>query len=178
MRGAPRLVAWLLPLWLIAGPVLATGVYQEPAAFLAETFGGAAPPSRVLWLTPALRAQAGAILGHPPAMLRVRYWSVGPRHAWILEEIGREQPITVGIVTVDGRVERLRVLVFRESRGWEVRHAFFTDQFRGIGLGADGELEKPIDGISGATLSVSALTRLARLALLFHGAAAAQEAAR
>lgn len=172
-RNAPLLAAWLLPLCLAGGPATATGVYQEPAAFLDEMFGGTVPPPRVLWLTPALRAQAHAILGHPPGMLRVRYWNAGSRYAWILDEIGRDQPITVGIVTADGRVEQLRVLVFRESRGWEVRHPFFTDQFRGVGLGLHQELDKPIDGISGATLSVSALTRLARLALLFHGAAVA-----
>jgi hypothetical protein len=60
------------------------------------------------------------------------------------------------------------VLIFRESRGWEVRHDFFTDQFKGVTLNDDRELDLPIDNISGATLSVRALTRLARLALYLH----------
>ena len=93
------------------------------------------------------------------------------------KKIGREQPITVGIVTADGRMEQLRVLIFRESRGWEVRHAFFTDQFRGATLDERRQLTPAVDGVSGATLSVSALTRLARLALLLDGAANAQAAA-
>ena len=60
----------------------------------------------------------------------------------------------------------VRVLIYRESRGWEVKYPAFTDQFRGARLTSDGKLDQSIDGISGATLSVHALTRLARLALL------------
>jgi FMN-binding domain len=174
MTGPRRAARWLLfMLVVLAGTAGATGVYQEPAGFLDEMFGGATPEPRTLWLQPEVRARAEGILGHPPAMLRVRYWNAGDRYAWILEEVGREEPITVGIVTAAGRIEQLRVLVFRESRGWEVRHPFFTDQFRGVGLMPDDALEKPVDGISGATLSVSALSRLARLALLLHDAASA-----
>lgn len=172
MKEPRHAARWLLfALMALTGAVGATGVYQEPEAFLQEVFGGTTPEPRTLWLQPEVRARAEAILGHPPAMLRVRYWNAADRYAWILEEVGREQPITVGIITANGRIEQLRVLVFRESRGWEVRHPFFTDQFRGAGLAGGDALEKPVDGISGATLSVSALTRLARLALLLHGAA-------
>lgn len=174
MTGPGRRARLLLfVLVALAGTAGATGVYQEPAAFLDEMFGGVAPEPRTLWLQARVRERAADILGHAPAMLRVRYWNTGDRYAWVLEEIGREQPITVGIVTAAGRIEQLRVLVFRESRGWEVRHPFFTDQFRGLGLTQDYALEKPIDGIAGATLSVSALSRLARLALLFHESASA-----
>lgn len=149
----------------------ATGTYQTPDAFLAEMFDGSAPAPQVLWIQPEVRTQAEAILGHALGVMRLRYWTQAGRCAWILEEIGREQPITVGIVTAAGRIEQLRVLIFRESRGWEVRHSFFTDQFRGAGLDEERQLTSPVDGVSGATLSVSALTRLARLALLLHEAA-------
>lgn len=152
----------------------ATGVYQTPEAFLVEVFGGAVPPPQVLWVQRELRTQAEQILGHPLGVLRIRYWNQADRYAWILEEIGRDQPITVGIVTAVGRIKQLRVLIFRESRGWEVRHPFFTDQFHDVGLNEQLQLEHPIDGVSGATLSVSALTRLARLALLLHDAAVAR----
>ena len=153
-------------------PAEATGTYQTPESFLAEMFGGTVPPPQALWVQPEVGVQADAILGHDLGALRVRYWSQAGRFAWILEELGKEQPITVGIVTAADRIEQLRVLIFRESRGWEVRHPFFTDQFRGVGLDERRHLAPSIDGVSGATLSVSALTRLARLALLLHGAAA------
>jgi len=148
--------------------VAASGVYQEPDAFIAEVFGGEAPAPRVLWIKRALQGPIKAILGRPPGVLRLRYWGEGRRTAWILEEVGKEQLITVGLVVNDNRLEAVRVLVFRESRGWEVRHPFFTDQFKNAGLTAERELDRTIDGISGATLSVRALEKLARLALYLH----------
>lgn len=142
--------------------------YQAPEDFLREVFSDDMPRPAVLWLTGTVREQTKLILGHEPAQLRVRYWRQGQRSAWILDEIGKEQPITTGIVVDAGKIERLRVLVFRESRGWEVRHDFFTDQFKQRGLTTDMKLDQQIDGISGATLSVRALTNLARLALYLH----------
>lgn len=143
-------------------------VYQSPEAFLNEVFAGAIPAPEALWLTGEVRDSATEILGHEPPQLRVRYWRRDARSAWILEEIGKEKPITTGIVVDAGRIERIRVLVFRESRGWEVRHSFFTDQFTRMGLTAERKLDGTVDGISGATLSVRALTKLARLALYLH----------
>ena len=88
------------------------------------------------------------------------------RTAWILEEVGKEKPITAGIVINNEKIELVKVLVFRESRGWEVRHDFFTNQFKQIALKPDHQLDKSIDNISGATLSVRAVSKLARIALL------------
>ena len=147
------------------GVLLATGVYQEPDAFIAETFDGRAPAPRALWVTAAVRAEIEKILGHAPPSLRIRYWAEGGRTAWILEEIGKEEPITTGVVVRGDAIERVRILIFRESRGWEVRHDFFTDQFPGATLAGDYGLDRSIDGVSGATLSVRAVTKLARLAL-------------
>jgi hypothetical protein len=62
----------------------------------------------------------------------------------------------------------MQVLIYRESYGWEVRYPFFTDQFTGLQLDDDLHLTDSIDGISGATLSVNALTKLSRLALYLH----------
>lgn len=152
----------------VLAPHASAETYQAPEDFLRETFAGDVPQPAMLWLTGAVREQTKAILGHDPAQLRVRYWRRDQRSAWILDEIGKEQPITTGIVIDAGKIERLRVLVFRESRGWEVRHDFFTDQFKQRNLTTDMKLDAPIDGISGATLSVRALTNLARLALYFH----------
>lgn len=160
------IIGWLL--YLAFATSAAADTYQTPEAFLRESFSGTVPQPAALWLTGAVREQVKAILGHEPAQMRVRYWQDGQRSAWILDEIGKEKPITTGIVIDGSRIERIRVLVFRESRGWEVRHTFFTDQFKQRGLTADNGLDGPIDGISGATLSVRALTNLARLALYLH----------
>ncbi|MBN4079315.1 FMN-binding protein [Beggiatoa alba] len=149
----------------------ARGVYQTPRAFVSEVFAGDPPKPKVLWITKKLRPAVREIMGHNLNRLRLRYWQRDDRSAWVLEEIGKESPITVGLVVRRGsensnsRLESIRVLEYRESRGDEVRHAFFRDQFTGATLTAERQLDRPIDGISGATLSVRALTKLARLAL-------------
>lgn len=159
------LVCLLLAGLLLSGPAGARGIYETPRDFLARVFDGDVPKPAVIWLTGEVKRASQAILQHKPGRLRVRYWAKGDRSAWILEEIGKTKPITVGIVIRSGAIDAIRVLEFRESRGDEVRHDFFTDQFRQARLQPDHRLDTPIDGITGATLSVQALTRLARLAL-------------
>jgi len=128
---------------------------------------GSKPAPKALWLTRDIQAQAAAILGHPPAQLRQRYWSDSHRNVWILEEIGKEELITAAFVVVDGRIDHVRVLVYRESRGQEVRTPSFLKQFKEAKLAPGGRLDREIDGIAGATLSVAAMERMARLALFF-----------
>jgi hypothetical protein len=149
-------------------PCLAASVYQQPQDFIREVFGEDTAANGKLWIDRELQAEVRRILGHDLGMLRVRYWIQGRRSAWILEAIGKDQPITAGIVVNDAKIEQIKVLIFRESRGWEIRYPFFTDQFIGAGLAQNNELSRPIDGISGATLSVQAMVKLAKLALLFH----------
>ena len=165
----------LLVLTLISASAVAGGVYQEPDAFIDEVFADKPPKRDVIWPDNALRAQMKEILGHDYKGLRISYWKQGPRTAWILDEIGKDKPITTGVVINQGRIERVRVLIFRESRGWEVRHAFFTDQFDQATLNKNKELDRRIDNISGATLSVRAVTRLSRIALLLDQAVNSQK---
>jgi len=160
----------LLTIFLLclATTAMARGTYQEPANFVNDVFDNSPPAASRLWITKPLRNSITKILGHKPDSLRVRYWGEGKKTAWILDEIGKEKPITVGIVVSDNKIKRIKVLIFRESRGWEVRHDFFTNQFKGASLTSAQSLSKPIDGISGATLSVRALTKISRLALYLH----------
>lgn len=155
----------LILLSLLPALVWARGVYQEPQDFLSDSFNDQAPDPAIVWITGERKQRVREILGHDYPSLRIRYWRNDRRSVWILEEIGKDHPITVGVVIQDGQLERIKVLIFRESRGWEVRHPFFTDQFEGARLNNDGTLNKSIDGISGATLSVRALKKIAALAL-------------
>jgi hypothetical protein len=158
---------WLLsPATLPPSRAMAAEVYLAPERFLAESFDGSVPKPDVLWITGQTRDAVEKILGHSPGAVRVRYWARGARTVWILEEIGKTQPITTGIVVDQGAIARIAVLIYRESHGWEVRYPFFTGQFKGATLSSAHQLDRNIDGISGATLSVRALTRLARVALL------------
>ncbi len=175
IRAAMKKPAFLLLLSLLSANLFAGGMYQEPDAFIAEVFADNPPKAEVIWPDKELKARIKDILGHDYKSLRIRYWKRDNRTAWILDEIGKDKPITTGFVINNGRVERVRVLIFRESRGWEVRHTFFTDQFDKAALNNDMQLDRTIDNISGATLSVRAVTKLARVALLLDKTVNAQQ---
>lgn len=119
----------------------------------------------MLWFDPARRAAASAILGHPPATARVRAWREAARCAVVLDEVPHSFPITAGFVVDGGRIERAQVLVYRETRGGAVQRAEWLAGLEGRALTAERELDAPLDGITGATLSVAAMARMARLAL-------------
>lgn len=167
--------ALLASLYLLASCAFAAegdpDVYLSVEDFVASQFDPV-PDSRMLWLEQSARDQAKSVSGEDPGFRR-RYWRDGERSAWVLDVIGRDHPITVGVSVEQGHIKALRVLVYRESRGWEVRHDFFTDQFDHVSLEGD-RLDSRIDGITGATLSVGALQRAARLALWLHSRAIAQ----
>jgi hypothetical protein len=155
-----------LLLLMLALPAWAADQEAEIDRFLGETLGKP-PAAEMLWIVGDLQPAVRAILEHDYPAARVRYWRSGTRTVWVLDEIGKEMPITVGIAIADGAVERVKVLVYRESRGWEVKSPAFTAQFSGAKLTEGQRLGRHIDSISGATLSVRALNRLTRLALLF-----------
>jgi len=168
---------WLLLslLLIIYTPCMAQrGVFLTQEDFLKQAFTQT-PSSKTYWLTPEDRTAAEAIVNHS-LPLRIRYFQHGERTAWILEEIGKELPITLGIVIEQQKIQLLRVMEYREVRGGEVRYDFFVEQFNNITLDQPNhKLNKNIDGISGATLSVRALTKSARLALLLDQQAKAAE---
>ena len=147
---------------------MASGVYQTQDSFLNETFNDEIPKSKVVWINKERRKEIEKILQHRPSFIRVRYWQQGETSAWVLSEIGKTKPINVGIVIIGDKIASLKVLAFHESRGWEVKHDFFTQQFQNASLSPTKQLTKNIDGISGATLSVRALKKIARITLYLN----------
>lgn len=185
LRATPGASVFKGALLMLIGLVLASGlaraneeapspqetVYQDTRVFVEQAFDGVSPEPSVLWLDAERKGRLKGILGHRYGGLRVRYWRQDETTAWILEEIGKYYPITAGFVVEQGRIANVEVLVYRESHGWEIRYPFFTDQFRGLALDEETELSGTIDNISGATLSVNSMERLARAALYLHGEA-------
>jgi len=165
---ALMLVSAMLLTPLVSPLVMAKGVYQSGPDFIAQTFAPETPKPGVLWLTAEIRQQAQNILDRPVAGLRVRYHMAGNKTAWILEEIGKEMPITIGIVIHQDKIEQIKILAYRESRGGEVRYPAYTAQYRGASLTQDMKLNQNIDGITGATLSMWAVNKVATLALYYH----------
>jgi len=155
-------------LLLFSSAVTAKGGYLSQDEFLQQAFPGNIPQFQQHYLSKSDKEIAKQILGHRFKLFRVRYWAQIQRSAWILEEIGKEKPITIGVVIDNNAIERVRILAFRESRGWEVRFPAFTRQFEAARLDQKTELTKTVNGITGATLSVTAVRSIARLALYLH----------
>lgn len=163
-----KLLLSLLTFVLLPFMVAAQDVYQEPDDFISQVFAGKVPAMQQLLIDDDLRKQAGKILRHIYRPHKISYWQQDGKTVWILDEIGKAKPITTGIIVSNGHIETLKVLIYRESHGWEVRYPDFTNQFKQAQLKDNNKLDRHIDGISGATLSVKALTSLSQLALLFH----------
>lgn len=162
-------VAWLIVLsFFICTDVLAEDVYQQPKDFIKETFNGATPSKKSLNPNKKQQKIINKIMSRTYYSPKVEYWEKDGRTAWILEEIGKVKPITTGFVINGDKIERMKVLIYRESHGWQVKHDFFTDQFKDLGLKSSYKLTGYIDNISGATMSVDALRNLGELALYLH----------
>ncbi len=163
--------ALLLAALAARSALAAPDVYKEPEEFIRSAFAGQPPAPQLLWPSPALQQRMHAVLGHPYRQLRIRYWRADKsdkRTAWVLDEVGKDEEITIGFVLAGDTIERTEVLIFRESRGWEIRFPAYTRQFGGMRLAEGDKLDRKVDGITGATLSVQAYERLARLALVLH----------
>ena len=87
-------------------------------------------------------------------------------YAVIDEEIGKYRPITY-LVAVDlqYRVSSVAILVYRESRGGEVRRQRFLRQYRGKDGRDPIRINRDIINITGATMSVRALNTGVRKSL-------------
>lgn len=151
------------------------GIYQTPKDFINHAFSGTTPNAEVLWMTNEDKEVIADILQHKFNRMRIRYWQLGHETVWILDEIGKEKPITIGVHVKDKKINQLKVLTFRESRGDEVRHDFYAEQFVNAQLDENKQLSQHIDGITGATLSVRATTKIARLALWLDAKVASSE---
>lgn len=166
----PRVFALLIALLALAsgGLCRADTVYLSQDALLKETFPDSTElkPS-IIWLDNSLQQELTAILGHPYPQARLRYWQQGDTRVWVLDEIGKEYPITAGFVVRGDQIIRAQVLVYRETRGMEIHSAGFLAQFNGSQL-KNQELSKKVDGIAGATLSTYAMIKMAKVALTLN----------
>ena len=84
----------------------------------------------------------------------------------ICEEIGKHRPITfIAGVTPEGKVKDVAIMRYREPQGAEVRRRAFLGQFAGKNLSNPIMQYQDIHNVSGATLSVRAMSRGVRKAL-------------
>jgi len=117
-------------------------------AQIAEESGCAVPEEQITFLT-ARREGAGA--------------------GWVFvgDVLGLYEPITYAVGISDaGDVKDVEILVYRESRGGEVRRRRFLNQYRGKNDGSPLRLNHDILNITGATVSSRAVTAGVKKALV------------
>jgi hypothetical protein len=145
-----------------------TTVYQKPSDFIRSACGGQIPTSKYLTLTSSHQSKIRRLMGHEYRPSRVRYWTHRGKMVVILDELGKTQPITTGYVVSGGKIELVKMLIYRETIGAEVRRTSFTNQFKGAVLGASGKLSRRVNNIAGATLSTRAMMEMGRVALYLN----------
>ena len=142
-----------------------TTVYQKPSDFIRSACGGQIPTSKYLTLTSSHQSKIRRLMGHEYRPARVRYWTHKGKMVVILDEIGKTRPITTVYVVNKGKIEHVKMLIYRETIGAEVRRTSFTNQFKGAVLGASGKLSRRVNNIAGATLSTRAMMEMGRVAI-------------
>ena len=95
-----------------------------------------------------------------------KYWRTDEKTVWILNSIGKYKPITAAFVVKECKINSAHVLIYREQHGYEIKYPSFLTQFNSLKINNEFRLTRNIDNISGATLSVNSMDRMARTALI------------
>jgi transcriptional regulator of nitric oxide reductase len=173
LRRATLLSAFL---WLAAtAPLHAqAGVLMSEREALHEVFPGAASVAETEFRpSPTQRSTMQAGLNrtlHEAAFPVLLVYDAANRfmgYALVTDERGKYRPITflVGI-TPDLRVKDTAVMIYRESRGGEVRSRRFLRQYRGKTIRDPIRTNRDIINVSGATISVHSMNAGVRKALM------------
>lgn len=152
---------------LLAGRAGAEGTTEE---FVGSQFDGAPPPMKVITVTGEVSRVCASVTGRPYVRKEIQYWQRDETTVWILATRGKHGVITAGFRVVGGVIQDSRVLDHREMRGRGIESRRFLKQFRGVRLDPKGQLDRRIDGITGATISLNAMKALAALALTLDAA--------
>ncbi len=150
-----------------------TQVYLTPGDAMEEIFEDVASVDTVLAvLTPEEMAGLHKMLG--AAVPRDSIFVFKPKdesgsllgYAVIGEEVGKYRPITFMVgTTAELKVKNVEVLIYRESRGGEVRRSRFLRQYRGKSADNPIRINRDILNIAGATMSVNAMNHGVKRAL-------------
>jgi len=142
-------------------------VYLTPEQAVREIFTGVASVETLLAvLTADEMRELKTRVGFPAPSDTVRI--LRPRsaegttlgYAVMAEEVGKYRPITFLVGTdAERRVKGVEVLVYRESRGGEVRRERFLRQYRTKSAADPLRANRDILNVAGATLSVNAMNR-------------------
>ena len=96
---------------------------------------------------------------------KLYYWTITQEdstkaYAFLDNVIGKSMPITfMVILNIDGEIENVNVIKYREAYGSEVGSKSWLQQFINFNNNSDYNIGKDIDGISGATISVKSMSK-------------------
>ncbi|OUU61694.1 MAG: hypothetical protein CBC22_06555 [Alphaproteobacteria bacterium TMED62] len=134
--------------------------------FLNKIFKNQIPKKERLIVKGEYKQKIKAIMGSKYKKRMFSYWQNNTEQVWILNSIGKYKPITAAFITDKCKVKSSHVLVYREQHGYEIKYPAFLLQFKETEMDKTLKLNTKIDNISGATLSVNSMKRMARTALL------------
>jgi FAD:protein FMN transferase len=175
LRATSTRAVWLTAAAVVAAAPLPASaeVYLNESQALAAIFGEKALVQRELkTLDDATRTKleraSGLRFPEPSYVFFIATQSGKPqKYAVQLDEIGKSEPITFMVgMSPEGKVTDVVIMVFRESRGWEVKEKRFLNQFRGKTLRNSIRVDEDIINYTGATLSSKAVARGVKRALL------------
>lgn len=131
--------------------------------------GQSAPPGRVAASIRRLfgpGARVDTLRVEADTVLRITRGDSLLGFAQVRNVVGKDQPITF-LVAIDpaDRLKDVDILVYREPYGGEVAYDAWRKQFRGKTAAAPLQVGKDVRSISGATISVNAVTAGVRQAL-------------
>lgn len=147
-------------------------IYLTPEEALEKAFPGADRIEKeVIHLDPEAGERVARAVGHPlheKEFVIYRGVKAGNilGYAMMGEELGKFRPITsMTVVGPDGKIKEVRVMVYRESHGSDVRRKRFLYQYLGKGREDPIQINQDITSISGATISVRSMNAQVRKAL-------------
>ena len=141
---------------------------EAEEGFLNKVFKDDVPKKQRYILKGENKDKVKSIMGSKYKKRLFSYWQVNNDQVWILNSIGKYKPITAAFVVNNCKVKSSHVLVYREQHGYEIKYPAFLLQFTDAEINSNMKLNTKIDNISGATLSVNSMKRMAKTALLLN----------
>ncbi|MCF7802257.1 MAG: FMN-binding protein [Candidatus Marinimicrobia bacterium] len=145
---------------------LTAGVREDAEAVIRQFYPGAtALHFQPLPLDPNTQSAAEQSAGQAFLLDKLFHWEIRADEAVlgyaVLDNVmGKAQPITYLVLfTPDLKVQSVRVIRYREQYGGAIQESRWLEQFRGRDRHSGFAPGRHIDGISGATISVNAISR-------------------
>ena len=163
-----KLITIILLFTLIFEKIGFTKVSEEESVFLNKLFQNNIPDKKRIILKGPNKNKIKEIMGDKYKKRLFSYWKKDDETVWILNSIGKYKPITAGFVVNNCKIKSSHVIVYREQHGYEIKYPSFLLQFTEGELDSNMKLNFKVDNISGATLSVNSMKRMAKAALLLN----------